>query len=218
MHQQKFVTTDIDNFWTAYDKVITTKDSSIQYDHLNKLYIEKGSEGLKSLMQVRNYTAKDYIDAINNYPEFWQSIRANTFKGKQLTNSIDVRINQLQELYPDLKPSTIYFAIGAFRTNGTIFNDKVLIGSEMALSDKSVHTSELPQHLQYFYNTFTPINDIELLCTHEYVHTQQKELVHNLLSYCLYEGVAEFVSTKATGIPSFTPAINFGRSNENRVK
>ena len=30
LSDQNIITTDIDNFWTAYDKVITTKDSSVQ--------------------------------------------------------------------------------------------------------------------------------------------------------------------------------------------
>jgi hypothetical protein len=50
----------------AYDKISSTKDSSLQYDYLNKLFLEKGSPGLKAIMQARDYTAKSYVDAINN--------------------------------------------------------------------------------------------------------------------------------------------------------
>ena len=51
---QNIISYDIDNFWTAYDKIITTKDSLKKYDYINKLFIEKGSAGLKAIMQVRD--------------------------------------------------------------------------------------------------------------------------------------------------------------------
>ena len=64
-NKQQFVSTDIDNFWHAYDKISSTKDSVAQYNYLKELYIGKGSIGLKSLVEVRGYTNKEYIDAIN---------------------------------------------------------------------------------------------------------------------------------------------------------
>ncbi|MES2747812.1 MAG: hypothetical protein V4648_05505 [Bacteroidota bacterium] len=212
------VTSDIDNFWDAYDKIITTKDTLKQYDYLNKYYIDKGSNGLKEIMQLRNYSPKNYIDAINKYPLFWMSIRPNTYKSKQLSPDLEVGILQLKKMYPPLKPSTLYFTIGSFRTNGTISNNTILIGSEMALANKNTVTTELPDYLQYYYSTLHPMDNIVLLTVHECVHNQQKPMVHNLLSYCLYEGVAEFVSTKATRKPSFLPAIEFGKANEAKVK
>lgn len=212
------ITTDIDHFWEAYDAILTTKDSARQYELLQKLYLDKGTDGLKDIRQRRRYTTKDYIDAINKYPAFWKSIRKNTNSVAKLSPKIRKDIARLKEAYPELQPSPIYFTVGAFRTNGTISNHNVLIGSEMALADKSVISTELPEHLQTFYTTLNPIDDIALLCTHEYVHTQQKEMTDKLLYYCLYEGVAEFVSTKVTGKPSYTPAIEFGKKNEARVK
>lgn len=217
--KQRFITSDIDNFWIAYDKILTTKDSVQQYDYLNKLYLEKGSDGLKSIMQARNYTPKMYLDAINRYPLFWQSIRPNINKSKSVRKEIDVAIKKFKAVYPDLKPVPVYFTVGVFRTNGTTKDNAVLIGSEMALTDKNTVYSELPEYLHEFYARFTQsFETIDLLCTHEYIHTQQKELVENLLSSCLYEGVAEFVSTKILGKPSNSPAIEFGKQNEAKVK
>jgi hypothetical protein len=54
---QKVFTSDIDNFWTAYDSIQSTKDSLKQIDFIQKLYIDKGTKGLKAFMAVRNYTA-----------------------------------------------------------------------------------------------------------------------------------------------------------------
>ena len=214
---QKFVSTDIDNFWNAYDKIITEKDTTKQYSFLKELYIDKATPGLKSLIEVRNYTSKNFIDAINKYPKFWNSIRPNTLSVKEVYPEIEADIKKLKEAYPDLKPSTIYFSIGAFRTNGTIQNDRILIGSELSLADEKTFINELPEWRQPFYKEYEPRKNITLLCTHEYVHTQQKELVENLLSMCLYEGIAEFISCKVTGKKSSSPAIEFGKNNQEKV-
>jgi hypothetical protein len=214
---QTFVSTDIENFWIAYDKIVLTKDSIKQYSLLKEIYLNNGTEGLKSIMEVRNYTDKDFIDAINKYPKFWNSIRLNTLKAISLYPKINSDIRKLKKAYPDLKPSTIYFTVGAFRTGGTTQGNKVLLGSEVSLADKTTVIDELPSWRQQFYQTQNPINEIALLCTHEYIHTQQKEIVHNLISMCLYEGVAEFISCKVTGKKSDAPAIEFGKANQKIV-
>jgi hypothetical protein len=210
------VTDDIDNFWQAYDKVTTTKDSTQQYYYINNLFINKGTAGLKAMMEARGYTAQSYINAINEYPEFWQSVRENTHKAKGLGKDIENGIGRLKNLYPDLKPAKVYFTIGAMRSGGTVYNGQVLIGTEIALTDSNTVSREFPAEFAAARRTYfdsNPINDVVILNIHEYVHTQQKPLVHNLLSSVLYEGVAEFVSAIAMGQQSPTPAVQFGKKN-----
>ena len=214
---QVFVSQDVENFWVAYDRIVAAKDSNEQYALLKNLYLDRGTEGLKSLMEVRNYTAKDFIYSINQYPRFWASLRNNTQQLKRLYPVIDAQVQKLKAAYPVLQPATIYFSVGAFRTNGTIQGRKILIGSELSLADSSTVIDELPAWRQPYYKTQHPVKELPLLCVHEYVHTQQKEPADNLLSYCLYEGAAEFISCKVTGIPSYAPAIEFGKANQQRV-
>lgn len=211
--KQAIVSTDIDNFWIAYDKIIATKDSVQQYTLLKELYLAKGTEGLKGLMEVRNYTDKELIDWITKYPRFWHSLRNNMLKAKKLYPKINANIHKLKRAYPSLKPATIYFSIGAFKTGGTTQGNKVLIGSELSLADKTTIIDELPSWRQTYYKKQNPLNELPLLCAHEYIHTQQKEMVHNLLSLCLYEGVAEFIACKVTDTKSDAPAIEFGKAN-----
>lgn len=215
--KQSFVSTDIENFWAAYDQIILTKDSIKQYRLLKDLYLDKGTQGLTGLIEVRNYSEKEFINCITQNPKFWNSIRPNTLKVKSLYPKIKANIQKLKKAYPDLKQATIYFTVGAFRTGGTIQGNKVLIGSELALADRTTIIDELPRWRQPFYKTQNPLNELPLLCTHEYIHTQQKELVENLLSMCLYEGVAEFVSCKVTSTKSDAPAIEFGKANQKIV-
>ncbi len=183
---QKFVSTDIANFWNAYDKIISANDSISQLRFLNEFYLEKASPGLKSLIEVRHYTPKEFLSAITKYPKFWNSLKPNTTNLNSIYSEIETDISKLKEAYPELKPSTIYFSIGAFRTNGTIQNDRILIGSELSLADENTFIEELPEWRKAFYKEYNPRKNIALLCTHEYIHTQQKEFSENLLLMCLY--------------------------------
>ncbi len=217
-YQQQFVSTDIDHFWEAYDSITATADTSAQQQYLQELFLDKGTEGLSALMKVRRYTPAQYLEAINAYPKFWQSIRESTTQSHLHYAEIDQHIAKLKALYPALTPSTIYFSMGVFRSNGTIQGPKVLIGSEMALSHKGVDISELPEHPKTFNSLYNPVDDIGFLVTHEYVHTQQKELTHNLLNYCIYEGIPEFIAVLVTGKKPYLSAIEYAEVNYEQVR
>ena len=63
------VTSDIKNFWEAYEKITSTQDSVLQYKYLDSLYLKKGTNGLKAIRQARNYTPQEYISAIKQLSE-----------------------------------------------------------------------------------------------------------------------------------------------------
>ncbi|HEY0246377.1 MAG TPA: Ig-like domain-containing protein [Mucilaginibacter sp.] len=218
---QEIVTADIGNFWNAYDKITATKDSTQQFAYLNQLFIDKGTPGLKAMMQARDYTAKSYIDAINGYPLFWNSIRANTFRANEFSKDIAANVSKLKKLYPGLKPAKIYFTIGAFKSGGTTMDNMVLIGSEIALGDEHTVMQEFPKNydaLRTYFKT-NPINLVVFTNIHEYIHTQQKTTAVNcLLAQCVLEGVAEYLAVKATGQPSTAPAIAYGKAHNERIR
>ena len=218
---QYIITTDIKNFWTAYDKIKETSDSTLHTGYINDLFIKQGTDGLKLIMKARGYTAKSYLDAIYHYPLFWHSVRANTLRANEFADSIAIEIDKLARIYKKLKPAHIYFTIGALRTNGTTLDGNVLIGSELALADAHTVSAEFPKalsHLKTFFSS-NPINGTVFLNVHEYVHTQQKSSIgYNLLSQCIIEGAAEFVAVMATGKPSATPAIPFGTQHSEKVR
>ncbi|MDY3319898.1 hypothetical protein PG637_10870 [Riemerella anatipestifer] len=215
------VTSDIKNFWEAYDKIILTQDSILQNKYLDSLYLKKGTDGLKAIRQVRNYTPQEYIFAINNYPKFWTSIRENTLKAGQYSSNLEKGIKRLKDIYPNIKPTKVYFTIGALRTSGTTLDSLVLIGSELALADKDTPTNEFPENLSHLRDYFDsePSKNIVFLNIHEYVHTQQKTTTGNsLLAQTVLEGVAEFVAEKALEIKSPNPQIEFGRKSDAKIK
>ena len=214
------ITKDVDDFWKTYDKVIKEKDSSLQYKYIND-FISNGTPGLHAIMEARNYDAKSYLDAIKNYPNFWNSIRQNTNRANEFAKEIESGIDKLSIIYPRLKPAKIYFTIGCLRTPGTTMNGMVLIGSELAMADRHTVTDEFPERLSYLKTYFAgePVKEMAFLNVHEYVHAQQKTSIgNNLLAQCIIEGAAEFIAVKATGIRSPTPAIDYGKANDKRIK
>src|SRR5215218_4128494 len=96
------ITTDIDNFWIAYDKIVTTKDNAEQLEYLNKLFIEKASTGQQEMFKARRYKPEEYIDAINKRPEYWTRIRSNTLKAKNFAADFETGIEKLRKIYPEL--------------------------------------------------------------------------------------------------------------------
>ena len=215
------VTSDIGRFWQAFDAVSAAPDSAAQYRLLDELFIEPGTPGLRALMERRGYTPEHYVTAITGAPQFWASVRENTFRADDYAGEIEGVVERLRVLYPALRPAQIYFTVGALLTGGTTLGDKVLIGSEIAMADSTVTTDELPdglrQNLRRHFDS-NPVEDVVLLNAHEYVHTQQGLFGADLLTVALQEGVAEYVSVLAAEQPSAAPAVAFGQANEPRVR
>jgi len=88
------------------------------------------------------------------------------------------------------------------------------------MADSATVTSEFPDGLSHLIPHFktNPKDHLVFLNVHEYVHTQQNPRVFNILSLVIYEGVAEFVASKALEISSPNPQIKFGKENEKGIR
>ncbi len=215
------ITQDIPNFWNAYDQIIQTKDSLQQIELIQTLYINKGTEGLKEIMRVKRYTPASYIKAINSYPLFWNSVRSNTLMAGTYASNIETGIEKLRKIYPNCKPAKVYFTIGALFTNGTTVEGKVLVGSELAMADSKVITSEFGKNLSHLpaYFATNKLDNLAFLNVHEFIHTQQKTTIGNsLLAQTVLEGVAEYIATIALKTSSPNAQIAFGKLNDAKIK
>jgi len=213
-------TQDLTNFWAAYDAMQATDDSLQQLALLQKHFLDKASPGQQRMMELRRYTAGEYVQAIRQSPKFWQSLRKSAEDIAAYQAELYEVVGQLQAAYPALQPADIYFTMGIFRSPGTGVDSMVLIGSEYALGTRETDISDLPQRLQQAnYYQINPIEHLAFLVTHEYIHTQQRPMVYNLLSLTLYEGIAEFAAEVISGRP---PALfelyDYGPANEARLK
>ncbi len=210
------VLTDIDNFWDACDRIQQSADSAERIRLLNELYLGKGSEGLKGIIAARGYEAQDFVDAILKYPKYWNSIRSNTAQLDRDKALIEQYFAQLRAVYPDLRPATIYFPVGAFRSAGTYEGDKVLLGAEFMLAHENADLSELPEWVRNAIASSIPY-DIPLTALHELIHTQQVRWEHlSIVHRSVAEGVAEFISTLIAEQPVSGP-VKFGKENAQQV-
>lgn len=219
--QVQVVDADIARFWTAYDAVRAESDPARQRDLFERLYIDQGTPGLAAFMQAKGYTTDTYLEAIRSYPAYWDTVRPRTALAGQALEKLETHLAKLRDLYPDLKPAGVYFEVGALRSAGTTQGDKVLIGVEMATGDASVDISQMPAGLKRFFTTYfasEPLENLDLLATHEVVHTQQRGERKTLLAQVVYEGVADFVAEKATGRMPKLPYVTYGPAHDAAIK
>lgn len=212
----KIVTSDIENFWIAYDAINKTNDSLERIKIIKDFYIGKATDGLKGMIEARDYEDYEFVNAILNYPKYWTSIRPNTANLIKDKEQIEQYFAKLKEIYPELKPTTIYFPIGVFRSPGTYQGNNVLLGAEFLLANKNADLSELPERVRNGMTEYMPY-DIPLIALHELIHTQQKRWEHlSIIHRSVAEGVAEFISTLISQRP-LSPGVKFGKQNEKRV-
>src|ERR1043165_5844116 len=74
----KFVTSDIDNFWRAYDLVQKEPDHASKVAIYQREYIDKGSAGLKGFMRGRIQSAENLLAVIEHHSAYYASIRGTT--------------------------------------------------------------------------------------------------------------------------------------------
>ena len=212
---------DVARFWTAYDAVRATSDLDEQRDLFQRLYIDQGTPGLVAFMEAKGYTVDTYLDAIRAWPNYWDTVRPRTALAADALVRLEGHLERFREIYPDLRPAAVYFEVGALRSAGTTLDDKVLLGVEMATGDASVDISQMPAGLQRFFTSYfasKPLDNLDLLAVHEFVHTQERGERHTLLAQAVYEGVADFVAEKVTGRMPDLAYVTYGPANDAAIK
>ncbi|MEM7369822.1 MAG: DUF2268 domain-containing putative Zn-dependent protease [Bacteroidota bacterium] len=209
-------TIDLDHFWEAYDSLATSTDSVAT---IQRLYLDRGSDGLKQFLKARNFTAAEYIKLIRRYPTFWPSIRPNTLAVKDQIAEIQSVFQEYARIYPKFKAPKVCFAIGCLRTGGTVRGGYLLIGTEISAADSLTEKSELNNWLK----TVLPKDgDVTKMVAHESVHFLQKKgfgqvrgyFGHRLLMSSLMEGAADFIAGKAIGKHINDPIHAYGEAHE----
>lgn len=209
---------DIGNFWTAFDSVQAIKDTGRQIEVMQSLYIDKGTDGLKTFMQLRRFDAGKLVTSINKFPKFWQSIRNNTLTISSKLPVIETYIGKLKELYPDFRPAKIYFTISAIRAAGVVEDSVVFIGTEIAMGNQYTDVSEFPdKRLENFFRS-KKTDNIVPVTIHECVHTQQRTEGKTLLGQSVYEGACDFITELVLGTPLNHSYLTYGRKNEKQLK
>lgn len=213
----QIITTDLDNFWSAYDALENSTDSVRTFQ---ELYIDKATPEFEKFLELRNFTAKQYVDWIKHKPRFWKTIRPLTVAVKENRPEIDIIFQKMGELYSDFKAPNICFAISPIQTGGTTDKGLILIGTEIAsVNPTLVDISEIDGFMGEVFTNST--GEITSLVTHELVHTQQlsgDNENESLLSQAITEGSADFIASLILGKQSMNKAIfEYGEKNQKEL-
>lgn len=209
--QTKIFTSDIDNFWIAYDSVKTTTDTTKQKEFIQKLYLDKATNGLKDFIIVRQHSAKRHLNNILKNPKFWASVKPHTLQIKSYTPDIENVMIKFKMLYSNFKQPDVYFTIGCLNSGGTTTRNKILIGSEIAVADSTVDATEVGSWLSGVFKLNTSVLS---MVAHELGHTQQNGNSANLLGNCIKEGACDFITELLLDKPIQSPYMTYGKANE----
>lgn len=214
-------TTDITNFWKAFDALekATSKEDSITI--IQEQYIEQSTTYFKEFIKVRNFTAEEYVEKIGLYPKFWTSVRPLTETIENRKAEIENVFAVYRKMLPNFKQPNVCFAIGCLRTGGTVVKDLLLIGSEIAGANQAVDKSEMTGWLE---SVIGNSGDIVAMVAHETIHTQQfdsgkiKWGRSFLLQQTLTEGIADFFTVELLGKNINQSVFDYGEKNKCLLK
>ncbi len=219
----KIETTDIDNFWMAYDKLsgLSSKKDSIETIQIN--YINKATKNFKKFIRNKKLTAVNYVSVISQCPKFWKSIRPLTEKIKTQKEDINLLFKKFKENFPHFNTPDICFFIGCLNTGGTTSKNLLLIGAEIGVADSTIDKSELNSWLKSILGKPNPLFSY---IAHETVHTQQhgipfrelpklfKHRSLTLLNMAILEGSADFLTVKFFGLNINPHILSYGNKYE----
>jgi hypothetical protein len=182
------------------------------------LYIYKGTKGLEAFMKARDYSDTLYVELIDAYPKYWESIRQNTLSVKSKTSEMNEAVARFKQLYPALKDAEMYFTIGGLRSGGTVMGNMVLVGAEIATGTPDVDMSEFEDDWLRSVFARQSLDNVVSINIHEYVHTQQKPGNGRVLNQSIREGSCDFITELVLGAPNKSQHLVYGKSRADAIK
>lgn len=214
----RIFTSDIDNFWVAYDSIQKTNDYSGKLDLIKRLYTDKATKGLKAFMNARDYNDSVYVKVIEKYPKFWYSVRPNTLTIKTKTKELEAGVVRLKQLYPELKDAEMYFTIGGLNAGGTVSGNMVLVGAELATGIGSTDVSEFKDEWLKGMFANQSLDNIVSVNIHEYIHTQQTGYQNRVLNQTIKEGSCDLIAGLVMNESPQRKYISYGMAHEAEIK
>jgi len=188
--EAKFVITDIENFWKAFDSIEISRENPFEQ------YIKNGTTGLKGFIPNRIISADSLLNMVKSRKQAYEEMRGIEVKIREQEKLIKPYFYALEYWYPYAVYPPVYFVIGRYNSGGTTSEDGLIIGAE-----KLISLEHLPE-----------------LVIHESIHFQQQwpeDGKTNLLQQSILEGSADFIAELVTGIKGNKEANKYG--NERRA-
>lgn len=206
----KLVTSDIQNFWRAYD--LAKPENEVEV--FDREYFANGSVGLKDFTRLRIKDAKSLAATVKQLRKYYDSARASTLRIESMQPKIRASFYALKYLYPEAVFPDVYFLIGRTSSGGTTSGRALLIGAEMY-----GRTTNLPEDVlnDWLKQVLSPVENIPFIVAHELVHFQQKSPFNQratLLGQSIHEGSADFIGELISGGNINEHLHRYGNSRE----
>ena len=196
----KFVTSDIGNFWQAYDLAAKETDKAKRIAIFQTEYLDKGSPGLKDFLQLRIRSAANLVNTIDRMPKYYASIRPQTLEVQRMEKRMREAFRKFKSIYPEAVFPDVYFVIGVASSGGTTGRSGLLIGSEMYGKTAKTPMDELSAWLRAVIST---VDNVPAIVAHESCHYNQRYSTapdqRNLLGKALQEGACDTIGELISG-------------------
>jgi hypothetical protein len=196
----KFVTSDIDNFWRAYDLAANETDKAKRIAIFQTQYLDKGTPGLKDFLRLRIRSAETLVGTIDRMPKYYASIRPQTLQVQRMEKRMRAAFKKFKSIYPDAVFPDVYFLIGVTSSGGTTGPSGLLIGTEMYGKTATTPMEELGDWLKVVLST---VDNVPAIVAHESCHYNQHYNTapdqRHLLGKALQEGACDTIGELISG-------------------
>ena len=208
----RFVTSDIDNFWRAYDLAAKETVRERKVAVFQTEYLDKGSVGLKDFLRLRIGSANTLVKAIELRPGFYASIRPPTQRVERMVGKMRASFRKFKKIYPDAVFPDVYFLIGVGNSGGTTGRTTLLIGTEMYGRTPKTPMDELGTWLK---SVLSGTDKLPAIVAHESCHINQSfQVPQTLLAKSIQEGSCDLISELIAGDIINTVQKTYGDAHE----
>jgi hypothetical protein len=212
-NQVKFVTSDVDLFWSAYRKARHGDEVAV----FEREYFGYGSIALYDFIPFRIDSPWALVKTVDAQRAYYDAIEPETRRLIAERPAILADFRKLKELYPKaVFPSAVYFVVGRMNTGATSTEDGLIIGAEMNSLPYGFPATSLADN--YPIANLRHVDELPPLVTHELAHYQQDYPdTLDLLGSTIGEGSADFIAQLVTGVDPDGFQWTYGCSHELRL-
>lgn len=210
----KIITSDIYNFWNAYDKA--NSDTANYKKIFRQFYFNKASVGMNDYMAAKVHTIDFFIKHIKSKPKFYSSVKNKTLEVDRYKSDFTNASKNLKRIYPPARFPDIYFVVGAYTSGGTVSDAGLLIGVNQYCLDDDVVTDEITVNEKMIS---AKSDYLRFVVPHELIHFQQDGLKQDTitLGYAIQEGMADFIGELISGIKAAPDLHIWAKGKENII-